>query len=127
MGNAAAAVMPDELFKGASRASKGVQLRPTPPAETGHNILFVTSEITDLVKVGGLGDVSAALPRALNQHHSVRVLIPGYRQVINSGLPIRVVGKLPGLGAIPACLIGEIILPDKLIVHVVLCQQLYDR
>ena len=28
-------------------------------------ILFVTSEFADLVKVGGLGDVSAALPRAL--------------------------------------------------------------
>jgi len=127
MGNAAAAVMPDELFKGASRASKGVQLRPTPPAETGHNILFVTSEITDLVKVGGLGDVSAALPRALNQHHSVRVLIPGYRQVINSGRPLRVVGKLPGHAAIPPCLIGQMTMDDGLIVHVVICQELYYR
>ena len=27
-------------------------------------VLFVTSEIADLVKTGGLGDVSAALPRA---------------------------------------------------------------
>ncbi len=32
-------------------------------------ILFVTSELTDLVKTGGLGDVSAALPRALSDLH----------------------------------------------------------
>ena len=127
MGNAAA-ILPAQSFKrtGAQLQAKE-QVLPSPPGKPAHNILFVTSEITDLVKVGGLGDVSAALPRALAQHHQVRVLIPGYRQVIRSGLPIRVVGKLPGLGAIPACLIGEIILPDKLIVHVVLCQQLYDR
>ena len=124
MGNAAAAVLPEELFK---RAATGVKLRPTPPAETGHNILFVTSELTDLLKVGGLGDVSAALPRALQPHHSVRVLIPGYRQVIQSGRPIRVVGKLPGHAAIPPCLIGQMALDDGLIVYVVLCQELYDR
>ncbi len=124
MGNAAAAILPEKSFK---RTSTKIQVQPSPPGETGHNILFVTSELTDLVKVGGLGDVSAALPRALGQHHSVRVLIPGYRQVIQSGLPIRVVGKLPGHGAIPPCLIGQITLSDQLIVYVVLCQQLYDR
>ena len=124
MGNAAAAVLPKEIIK---RATEGAPLSPMPPAEIGHNILFVTSEITDLVKVGGLGDVSAALPRALNRHHSVRVLIPGYRQVIQSGHPIRVVGKLPGHAAIPPCLIGEMTMEDDLIIHVVICQELYDR
>lgn len=125
MGNAAA-VLPGESFKRIRSQLQAYALaQPSPP--DAHNILFVTSELTDLVKVGGLGDVSAALPRALARHHQVRVLIPGYRQVISSGLPIRVVGKLPGLGAIPPCLIGEITLSDQLIVHVVLCQQLYDR
>lgn len=125
MGNAAA-VLPGKSFKHITTKLTAHTLAPTPPSDA-RNILFVTSEFADLVKVGGLGDVSAALPRALARHHDVRVLIPGYRQVIRSGLPIRVVGKLPGLGAIPPCLIGEITLPDQLIVHVVLCQQLYDR
>lgn len=129
MGNAAA-ILPEQSFK---HATTKLLSQPQPSAQTpqpyppAYDILFVTSELTDLVKVGGLGDVSAALPRALAPYHRVRVLIPGYRQVIRSGLPIRVVGKLPGLGAIPPCLIGEITLPDQLIVHVVLCQQLYDR
>ena len=55
-------------------------------------ILFVTSELADLVKAGGLGDVSAALPRALASLHDVRVLLPGYREVLDSGYPIRMVG-----------------------------------
>lgn len=125
MGNAAA-VLPGESFK-RIRSELQTRVQTQPAAPDTHDILFVTSELTDLVKVGGLGDVSAALPRALSHHHQVRVLIPGYRQVIRSGMPIRVVGKLPGLGAIPPCLIGEISLPDQLTVHVVLCQQLYDR
>ena len=40
----------------------------TPVASQNPNrkkVLFVTSEIADLVKTGGLGDVSAALPRAM--------------------------------------------------------------
>lgn len=126
MGNAAA-ILPEKSFKRTVQLQTQAKAAPPPPGAPIHDILFVTSEFTDLVKVGGLGDVSAALPRALSQHHNVRVLIPGYRQVIRSGLPIRVVGKLPGLGAIPPCLIGEITLPDHLIVHIVLCQQLYDR
>ncbi len=125
MGNAAA-VLPEESFKHAASTLTPLSLtRSTPP--DAQRILFVTSEFTDLVKVGGLGDVSAALPRALSRHHDVRVLIPGYRQVMRSGLPMRVIGKLPGRGAIPPCLIGELTLPDQLVVHVVLCQQLYDR
>src|SRR5690606_3981747 len=90
-------------------------------------ILFVTSEFADLVKVGGLGDVSAALPRALSAHHDIRVLIPGYRQVVESGLPIRIVGELEGLAALPACRIGRIDLSDNLIVYVLLNPDLYDR
>jgi len=53
-------------------------------------VLFVTSEIADLVKTGGLGDVSAALPRAMAHLHDVRVLIPGYPQVVHSENPIHI-------------------------------------
>src|SRR3546814_11346219 len=35
-------------------------------------VLFVTSEIADLVKNGGLGDVSSALPRAMAGRHEER-------------------------------------------------------
>ena len=58
----------------------GAQRRQHNPNK--RKILFVTSEIADLVKTGGLGDVSAALPRALGHLHDVRVLIPGYPQVV---------------------------------------------
>ncbi|MGY8822002.1 MAG: glycogen/starch synthase, partial [Pseudomonadales bacterium] len=57
-----------------------LQLRST--QDEKKKILFVTSELTDLVKTGGLADVSAALPRALGDRHDVRVLIPGYTQVM---------------------------------------------
>lgn len=42
-------------------------------------ILFVTSEVAPLSKVGGLGDVAWALPRELNRlGHDVRVFSPKY-------------------------------------------------
>ncbi|MHB0925077.1 MAG: glycogen synthase GlgA [Gallionellaceae bacterium] len=46
-------------------------------------VLFATSEVAPLVKTGGLGDVSGALPAALRAIGvDVRILVPGYRQVI---------------------------------------------
>jgi starch synthase len=90
-------------------------------------ILYVTSEFADLVKIGGLGDVSAALPRALSAYHDIRVLIPGYPQVLASGNPIRVIGRIAGHAALPACRIGRMDLSDGLIVYVILCPALYER
>ncbi|SDN63059.1 glycogen synthase GlgA [Pseudomonas jinjuensis] len=97
------------------------------PPQQRSKILFVTPEFTDFIKAGGLGDVSAALPRALMQHHDIRVLIPGYRQVLDCGRDCRVIGRLPGLAAIPGCEIGEIVLDDGLPVYVLICPELYDR
>ncbi|MEO5693032.1 MAG: glycogen synthase GlgA [Usitatibacter sp.] len=46
-------------------------------------ILFATSECAPVVKTGGLGDVSAALPFALRELGlDVRVLLPGYPSVL---------------------------------------------
>ena len=46
-------------------------------------VLFVTPECAPLVKVGGLGDVSAALPAALRAiDFDVRLLLPGYEAVM---------------------------------------------
>ena len=47
-------------------------------------ILFVTSEVHPLIKTGGLADVSAALPAALQAlGQDVRLLIPGYIPVLD--------------------------------------------
>lgn len=100
--------------------------RTIPDDERPPRLLFVTSEITDFVKVGGLGDVSAALPRALRQTNDIRVLIPGYRQVV-AGRPIGEVARLPAVAGLPACSLGRIDMPDGLVIYTVLCPDLYDR
>ncbi|MGR4067220.1 glycogen synthase GlgA [Billgrantia sp. C5P2] len=97
------------------------------PSHPSQRILFVTPEIADFVKVGGLGDVSSALPRALAAHHDIRILIPAYREVLNSGLTIRRVGSLPAHADLPACEVGEMTCADGLIIYVLLCPELYER
>ena len=97
------------------------------PGSQKRKVLFVTSEIADLVKTGGLGDVSSALPKAMRQLHDVRVLIPGYPQVLDSDSPIHIVGELPGHAALPACKIGRMDLTDGLVIYVLICPELYQR
>ncbi len=46
----------------------------------------------DFVRVGGLAAVSAALPRALRPWADVRVLLPGYRDIIEQLAHIQIVG-----------------------------------
>ncbi|WP_332698261.1 glycogen synthase [Halalkalibacter lacteus] len=47
------------------------------------NVLFVASECTPFVKIGGLADVIGSLPRALNQTNKVevRVILPLYKEI----------------------------------------------
>lgn len=113
--------MPDLASTG--KALQGQQ-RENPNKQ---KVLFVTSEIADLVKTGGLGDVSSALPRAMRHLHDVRVLIPGYPQVLGSDNPIHVVGELGGHAALPPCKIGRMDLPDGLVIYVLICPELYQR
>jgi starch synthase len=103
---------------------------PTAPAARSNvptKALFVTPESTDFLQAGGLGEVSAALPRALRPGCDARVLIPAYRPALRDVAAIDIVAHLPGAGAIPPCSIGALTLPDGLVVYLVLCSELYDR
>lgn len=62
------------------------------------NVLMVCAEYAPLAKVGGLGDVTAALSAALAARgHQVRVVMPLYGQMDREDLEIRPLKKLPGL------------------------------
>ncbi len=91
------------------------------------SILFVTSEIADYIKAGGLGEVSAALPRALSHHYDVRILIPGYRQVLSQIGHVEEIARLPASFGIPACGLGRGKTHDGLTVYVLLSPELYER
>jgi starch synthase len=53
------------------------------------DILFCTTELSPFVKVGGLADVSAALPKALRLlGHSVTVVLPRYPGLEAGGLMV---------------------------------------
>jgi starch synthase len=91
------------------------------------NILFVTSEYADLIKIGGLGDVSSALPKALLASHDVRILIPGYSSIVNSGHRIDIVARLPAYADLPACDLGRMQINHGPIIYIVLSPELYER
>lgn len=65
-------------------------------------ILFVTPECAPWVKTGGLGEVSAALPKALSVlGHDVKVLMPAYRSlgaIVDQG---DVLATIPAQGVWP--------------------------
>jgi starch synthase len=90
-------------------------------------VLFATSEIDDFVRVGGLAAVSAALPRALRAWGDVRVMLPGYREVLAHFPKIAVIGQCPAMAEMPACSLALGATRDGLPVYVLLCPQLYDR
>lgn len=92
-------------------------------------ILYVTSEAYPLIKTGGLADVSGSLPAALRHlGEDVRLLIPGYRQVLAKLRNTRALLELkwlPMVGNV-TILTGE--MPDTGVpVMVIDHPQLYDR
>jgi starch synthase len=95
------------------------------PATT--KLLFVTSEMGEFVKAGGLGEVSSALPRQLRALCDVRVLIPGYRQVRAAKPAMDVVAQMPRTASLPPWSLGRFSTPDGLVIYAVLCDELYDR
>lgn len=90
-------------------------------------VLFVTSEMTDFVKTGGLGEVAAALPRALRAGCDVKVLIPGYPAVLERLSELQQVGRVRPYAELPACVLASARLPDGLQVYVLLNSALYGR
>ncbi len=59
-------------------------------------VLFVTSEVYPLIKTGGLADVSGALPAALQAlGQDVRLLIPGYTEVLDKLEDKRLLATFP--------------------------------
>ncbi|MDF3061341.1 MAG: glgA [Microvirga sp.] len=121
-----------DILSGPSRASAAQASGAARPGARDleaalQRILYVTSEIADFVKAGGLGEVSAALPRTLKQQYDVRILVPGYRKVVETHPRLPVVGRLPAAHGLPSCEIGRFETIDGLIIYVVLCPDLYDR
>ncbi|MBV9555827.1 MAG: glycogen synthase GlgA [Pseudolabrys sp.] len=90
-------------------------------------VLFATSEIDDFVRVGGLAAVSAALPRAIRPIADVRIIIPGYREVLTKIETLDVVGRCRAYAGMPACDIGLTETADGLPVYVVIAPDLYER
>lgn len=74
-----------------------------PPVE----ILSVASEVYPLVKTGGLADVVGALPAALKRVGiRMRVMVPGYRQVLAKIETSELLADLPDLFGGPARILG---------------------
>ncbi|HYC37302.1 MAG TPA: glycogen synthase GlgA [Usitatibacter sp.] len=89
-------------------------------------VLFATPECAPLVKTGGLGDVSAALPPALRTLGvDVRVLLPGYRAVLAEIGETKELGRASILGHDVRLL--ESTLPSGVPLVVLDCPALYDR
>lgn len=89
------------------------------------NVLFVSAECADFVKMGGLGDVAAALPRALQHICNARVLMPGYSRVLSTG-EWEHVCDVPAHAQLPLSSILKTIRPDGLVVYAVHCPALFE-
>lgn len=90
-------------------------------------LLFVTSEMGDFIKAGGLGEVSTALPRQLRALCDVRVLLPGFRQVRAARPNMEIVRNMPRTASLPPWSLGRFATADGLTIYAVLCDELYDR
>jgi starch synthase len=79
------------------------------------------------VKSGGLGEVSAALPRKMSALCDVRVPMPGFRALRLVQPVIEVVRQMPQTASLPAWSLGRFRTADGLVIYAVLCDELYDR
>ncbi|MEO8991444.1 MAG: glycogen synthase GlgA, partial [Nitrosospira sp.] len=105
---------------------------PRTSSNSNPGVLFITPEIFPLNKTGGLGDVSAALPPALRQMKiDVRVLIPGYPQVLSGLIKKQKIAEFKDQSPFPPStllsaklrLSASVLLP----IFVIDCPKLYQR
>jgi starch synthase len=91
-------------------------------------VLFATSEIAPLIKTGGLADVSGALPVALRAMGiDVRVLVPGYNQVIAQLVNYQVVATFADLPGFPFAHLLSCTMANGMPLLVLDCPSLYQR
>jgi starch synthase len=91
-------------------------------------VLFATSECAPLAKTGGLGDVSAALPPALERLKvDVKVLLPGYDGVMDAVASGRKLATLALSAPQVECRLIAGTLPSGVPLIVVDCPPLYRR
>ena len=91
-------------------------------------VLFVTSEIAPLIKTGGLADVSSALPAALyGTGVDMRVLLPGYPQVLKALPELQIAFCFAGLPNFPEVNLLSGFLPDGVPLWVIDCPEMYSR
>jgi starch synthase len=92
------------------------------------SVLFVTSEVAPLIKTGGLADVAGSLPAALMQAGvDIRVLVPGYKQVMEGVKSKGRLASFPALGEMPASQLLAGKLPSGVPFLIVDSAPLYDR
>ena len=95
------------------------------------NVLFVSSEVYPLNKTGGLGDIAYSLPHALlDQGADVRLLLPGYREVLDKIEEFRSIGRVTVQGyhrshsvRVLSAKHADFSMP----LYLLDCQALYDR
>ena len=91
-------------------------------------VLFATSEVAPLIKTGGLADVSAALPAALSgMGVDVRILLPGYPQVLKALPHLQDATDIPIQPGFPAARLLASSLPNGVPLFVIECAELYER
>ncbi|MCC7474741.1 MAG: glycogen synthase GlgA [Pirellulales bacterium] len=95
-------------------------------------ILFTTTEVVPFCKTGGLGDVCGSLPQELaRQGHEPVVILPAFRQALNSGRPIEPTGirfEIPiGRKLMAGTLLRSSLPGDQVPVYLVHQPHYYDR
>jgi hypothetical protein len=96
-------------------------------ASRAMRILFATPEVSDFVQVGGLGAVSAALPRALQGLADIRLVIPGDSEVLAGLVDLTILGGFPAFAELLTFEVGFGRAADGLPYYVVVCPGLFER
>ena len=100
--------------------------------ESTVKILFATTEAVPFCKTGGLGDVCGSLPLELaNNGHQPVIVMPAFRQALNSGRPIEQTGvrfEVPiGRKTVAGTILRSTLPGDKVPVYLIHQPQYYDR